>query len=212
MDEAVERLGLRERQRRAVADELREVGFQLFEERGFDAVPAVEIAAAAGVSERTFFRYFPTKEDVVLTVLEGIGPDVVSRLEAAPLDRSWFEILREVYTAVLAIDVTMEGRRGDEIRRYAGRGYRLLQSSARLRAGMDARARVSAAAVAEVIARRSGLDIDHDPRPRVWATMVIAAIGADVERRVAVGAEHTDLGTEVFDALQGLFDPPVGPS
>lgn len=208
MNETGRRPGLRERQRLAVEAELRETALRLFEERGFDAVSVAEVAAAAGMSERTFFRYFPTKEDVVLTVLEGFGLDVVSRLESVPLDRPWFEILRETYTTATSVDITMDGERGDYVRHFAGRVYRLAQSSARLRAGLDARARVAAADVAEIIARRSGLDLDEDPRPRVWATVVIAAMNITVERHVAVGSVSTNVAAEAFDALGAVFAEP----
>lgn len=57
-------LGLREKKKRAVEAELRRLAMELFAARGFDAVTVDSIAEAAGVSRRTFFRYFPSKEDV----------------------------------------------------------------------------------------------------------------------------------------------------
>ncbi|MBF8189856.1 helix-turn-helix transcriptional regulator, partial [Nonomuraea sp. K274] len=58
--------GLRELQRRRVHEAISAAAVSLFLERGFDAVPVTEIAAAAGVSKPTLFKYFPAKEDLVL--------------------------------------------------------------------------------------------------------------------------------------------------
>ncbi|MFF5427087.1 MULTISPECIES: TetR/AcrR family transcriptional regulator [unclassified Streptomyces] len=58
--------GLRERKKRRTRQVLSDVAVALFLEKGYDAVPVAEIAAAAEVSKPTLFRYFPAKEDLVL--------------------------------------------------------------------------------------------------------------------------------------------------
>jgi AcrR family transcriptional regulator len=63
MDEAV---GLRERKKARTRRAISETAIALFLERGYDDVPVAEIAAAAEVSKRTLFAYFPTKDDLVL--------------------------------------------------------------------------------------------------------------------------------------------------
>src|SRR3954454_9689712 len=56
--------GLRERKKRAARQAIAATARKLFCQGGFDAVTVAEVAAAAGVSEKTVFNYFPTKEDL----------------------------------------------------------------------------------------------------------------------------------------------------
>jgi AcrR family transcriptional regulator len=77
--------GLRQLQRQRVHEAISTAAISLFLERGFDEVPVTEIAAAAGVSKPTLFKYFPTKEDLVLHRIadhQGEAARVVRRREA----------------------------------------------------------------------------------------------------------------------------------
>src|SRR5215472_8949692 len=58
--------GLRQRKKARTRASLREHALRLFREQGYQATTVEQIAAAAEVSPSTFFRYFPTKEDLVL--------------------------------------------------------------------------------------------------------------------------------------------------
>lgn len=86
--------GLWSRTRRAVYDETTAVAMGLFLEKGFEATTIDEIAAAAGISRRSFFRYFGTKEDVVLGHLAADGIALRTALEQRPDDE-------DVWTALL---------------------------------------------------------------------------------------------------------------
>ena len=58
--------GLRERKKRLMRQQLSDTATEMFVERGFDAVRVAEVAEACGVSEKTVFNYFPTKESLVM--------------------------------------------------------------------------------------------------------------------------------------------------
>src|SRR3984957_14510442 len=77
---------LRERKKARTRASLREHALRLFREQGYQATTVEQIAAAAEVSPSTFFRYFPTKEDVVLQ--DDMDLRLVESLARQPPDRS----------------------------------------------------------------------------------------------------------------------------
>ena len=95
MDSTPDTPTLRERTRRAVHAEITDTALRLFAEQGFDATTVDQIAAAAGISRRSFFHYFGSKEDVVMGDLEALGRRVRDALEARPATESAWEALRE---------------------------------------------------------------------------------------------------------------------
>ncbi|MFC1405193.1 MULTISPECIES: mycofactocin system transcriptional regulator [Streptacidiphilus] len=74
--------------------ELERIGFELFESRGFDAVTVDDIAAAAGIGRRTFFRYYATKNDLVWGDFEGQLAWLRQLLAAVPADVPTMAALR----------------------------------------------------------------------------------------------------------------------
>lgn len=75
---------LRDRQRAQIRADIRRAAFRLFIERGYDGVTTEEIASAAGVSPRTFFRHVPTKEELLLAPVRHGGAAIVNLLEQRP--------------------------------------------------------------------------------------------------------------------------------
>jgi AcrR family transcriptional regulator len=79
---------LRDRQRAQIRADIRRAAFRLFIERGYEAVTTEEIALAAGVSPRTFFRHVPTKDELLLAPVRHGGAAIVNLLEQRPAKES----------------------------------------------------------------------------------------------------------------------------
>jgi AcrR family transcriptional regulator len=89
-------MGLRERTRRAVRADLTRMALALFAEHGYGKTTADDIASAAGMSARSFFRYFPTKEDVVFGDVEDVAEQIADAVRARPATEPAWECLRIV--------------------------------------------------------------------------------------------------------------------
>lgn len=76
------RPGLRERKKIETLHRMQEEAMRLFEEQGYEATTIEQIAEAAGVSPSTFYRYFPTKEDVV--VQDEYDPLIIGAYRSQP--------------------------------------------------------------------------------------------------------------------------------
>ncbi|SDD04671.1 TetR/AcrR family transcriptional regulator [Auraticoccus monumenti] len=101
--------GLWARSRQRVHAEITTVAMDLFLAKGFEQTTIEEVVAAAGISRRSFFRYFGTKEDVVLGALVGEGAVLRAALERQPEDD-------DVWTALRGALVAVEGEVADEER------------------------------------------------------------------------------------------------
>lgn len=91
---------LRERNRRAAYAAISDTAMDLFMGQGFDNTTIEQIAAAAGISQRTFFRYFATKEDIVVGDLNALGEVVRDALAARPPEEGPWEALPNALRAL----------------------------------------------------------------------------------------------------------------
>ncbi len=85
-------VGLRERKKARTRATIQHHALRLFRKQGYDATTVEQIAEAAEISPSTFFRYFPTKEDVVL--LDDYDPLLIAAFEAQPPELSPLRALR----------------------------------------------------------------------------------------------------------------------
>ncbi|MFI9384739.1 TetR family transcriptional regulator [Kutzneria sp. NPDC052558] len=93
--------GLRARARLAMRTEIAETAFALFIERGFEQTTVDEIAEAAGLSRRSFFRYFPSKEDTVFGLLNDLGEELAAAVAARPAAEPPWTALRAACSVLL---------------------------------------------------------------------------------------------------------------
>lgn len=157
-------IGLREQKKAATRRALTEAVLRLSFERGFDHVTVEQVADEVGVSPRTFFNYFPSREAAVF------GDDA---------DR--IEIVREVFAArptheplPIALGEALLATAGDDIVGSVGslvaRGRLVAASPALLAHQMAAYARLEVS-LTELVAERAGLPVEH-PYPALVATSV----------------------------------------
>ncbi len=93
-------LGLRERKKIKTRQAIRREAFRLFDTNGYAATTVEQIAEAAEVSPSTFFRYFPSKESLLLA--DDLDPLVLEAFKAQPPDLSPSQAIRRAYAATMA--------------------------------------------------------------------------------------------------------------
>jgi len=99
---------LREVARRAIKEEISSKAMALFVEQGFEETTVEQIAVAVGISSRSVFRYFATKEDMVVGDMLHFGHELAAALAARPLEESPWVALRR------ALDTRLEALRADD--------------------------------------------------------------------------------------------------
>ncbi len=102
---------MRARRSEMMLGTLEGVALRLFEERGFASVTVDEIAAEAQISARTFYRYFPAKEDVLQVVTDRRSEALANTLAARPADEPPLQSLRQALEAVLSAEDPVVVRR-----------------------------------------------------------------------------------------------------
>ncbi|MER6787912.1 TetR family transcriptional regulator [Streptomyces sp. NPDC000658] len=165
--------GLRERKKRLMRRQLSDTATEMFMERGFDAVRVSEIAEACGVSEKTVFNYFPSKESLVLDLGEATLGSL--RTTLADPDLSPVEAVLKILSGELT-GITSWLTEQDDLAQAKNMLLRfgmLIRSTASLRAHQRDMADQQVAVAAEVLAQRNEMSPD-DPEPQIAATALLA--------------------------------------
>lgn len=189
------------RARSTTADELGRIGLALFIERGFDNVTVDDIADAAGIGRRTFFRYFPSKNDLPWGDFDTLLARMRDHLDAVPDDVPLFDALR---TAVVDFNRFPEDQVDAHRRRMA-----VLLRTPTLVAHSALRYESWRRVLAEFVARREATSPD-DLRPSAVAWACLGISLAAYDRWLACDdAVLTGLIDTGFVEMQAVFSRAV---
>jgi len=191
-------LDLRSRTRENVRVQIAEVAFNVFAERGFDAVTATEVAEAAGISRASFFRYFESKEDAVFVAQEELGVKIAARLRERPAGEDAWTALRQSVDPIIAV------YRESPTQSLAR--LRLTRSTTKLRAHQLERFDQWKQLIGAALAERLGVE-EVDLRIEALVSAALAAMGSASSRWAASdgGDDLIELIDEAFGAIGGPF-------
>ena len=164
--------GLRERKKRLMRQLLSDTATRMFLDRGFDTVRVAEVAEACGVSEKTVFNYFPTKESLVLDRLEAIVASLRTGLAdpAIPPVQAALAILDRELAGLTAWLAGQDdpGQAAQAIRRFGD----LIRVTPSLRAYQSDMMGQFVSVAAEILAARGGMSAG-DPEPQIAARALL---------------------------------------
>ncbi|NEK39158.1 TetR family transcriptional regulator [Rhizobium leguminosarum] len=185
--------GRRERKRRQTRERIEQAAMTLFLQRGFEATTIEDITEAADVSKRSFFDYFPSKEEVVFAWQDAFADRLMAAVAARPADESSVAAVEAAITATVIAAVDEPGlARGDLIHRTPALKARDQLKYAKLEQKL-----------AEALLLRKRGDPLERPRMRVLAAIVIGAlrVGAELWQQRPPSASPRDFAREIFTDL-----------
>jgi TetR/AcrR family transcriptional regulator, regulator of mycofactocin system len=190
---------LRDLKRQETRQRLLDAGMGLFAEQGYNRTTTAQIAEAAGVTERTFFRHFPTKTDLVLANWARLAASLDAAMKAQPEGTAPMEVVR---VGVLAfgdlLTRTVEQEPAPTMTVYAGQ----LPVLAMLEVVLALES-----SIAVELGRRLGVS-DEDLAVRMVANTSIGVLRA-CGRAYTIGDRTVALATKIsegIDSLAPLFE------
>ncbi len=184
-------LGLRDRKKLERRRCIEAAAIDLFEATGFDRTTIDDIAAKADIAPRTFFYYFPTKEDVVLADYARRLDLIVDELGQRPAEEGPWAALRASFIVVAA---DYSAQRDQLVRRFGimAENPSVYARSLQLQAGWED-------ALARVLAERIGND--NGIEPRLLAAAALACMRSSLQHWLLTGQE-----TPLPELIQDCFD------
>jgi AcrR family transcriptional regulator len=192
--------GLRERKRRLTRKLISDVATTLFATRGFDEVKVSEVARRVGVSEKTIYNYFPTKESMVLDDAD----EMIEGLAQALRERAPGESITDaVVRAIESESARFEGD-VDAIAEMVPAFVAMIERTPALHAAwLEVNARLANVATEE-LARQAGVD-PRDPEPLIAGRALVGLVDVGMQarmRHIQNGARGEALHEQVQDDVR----------
>lgn len=198
--------GLRERRKQRTREALLHTALELFTTQGYDRTTVDEIVEAVEVSQRTFFRYFATKEAAAFATREAVELSFLAELRRRPAAESPFEAMRRA--ALSAWDSIADTPGGNITVALRMRTYRMIESTPALLAADIRRSIELERQVTQVVAEREGLDPETDLRPRV----AVAAFSGVMRLAGQRWGQRRDADVETLRRLTEVHLDHLGPA
>jgi len=178
-------MGLRERRRRQTSADIRDAAVRLAQERGFDKVTIEEICVDAGISTRTFFNYFPSKESAI-----AYGPSDIP----AELAEDFVAAGPAPYRVVLADLITLAAHHLRDMpprREQAAAMLELAKTSPAVLAAFLAELERFQTQLTDIVARRQAMRPDAEI-PALISALALTAVRSGIERWAAADPRDVD--------------------
>jgi AcrR family transcriptional regulator len=199
--------GLRERKRRQTRHQLISAAMRLFEQKGYEQTTVAEIAAATGVSTKTFFNYFASKDEVLFPHLSSRIDAAVALIEQREADDDMADVLARAMEYMLADALTDEVDGG-----LAAVRLPMIMSVPAVQAATLHRYYLAETQLAEALHRAYPDALDPPSAAAVIGSVMGAALAAalvclqagDTTQRLQVAVEHA-----IGIAIQGVRNVPT---
>lgn len=188
---------LQARKQQVVRDVIWDAATDLFAEKGFDETTVEDIAKAAGVSRRSFFRYFSSKNDLMAQGIVNYGDYLTEAIAACPAGRPLAEVFRRTVTQVA------------EVSAAKARTRKIMQVAMTYPAAREAQLSRMAELqerLAEAFARRSRESGEDDLMPNILAGLTLSFLAVTFRAWFEHGQQDISVTVdEVFATLERLM-------
>jgi AcrR family transcriptional regulator len=195
---------LLDRKRELVREAIARAAWELFDREGYEATTVEAIAGRAGLSRRSFFRYYSSKEDVVVGTSDAVAEDFLAAFRARPAAEPPLVAIRHALRPVV-LEWVSDAAQARAIMRQLRESPTLRRAMLQRHARMEER-------LAALLARRLGSDPRRDPTPALLAFVARALM--DTAFNVWFDQQPADPGAmtdDLFRRLQAIVAGPALP-